>query len=116
MVAPERLSRSVRKTIEAGPNVLSVISYWEVMLKEMRGKLPGIGDPRSWWDTAVSDFAATSLPLRAEHITELHNLPLLHRDPFDRMLIAQALVEDLTLVTVDEHIPQYATKRFRVIR
>lgn len=116
MVTPERLSALVRKTIKSGRNVLSVITYWEVMLKAMRGKLPGLGDPRVWWDIALSDLAAVSLPLRPEHVTEIHNLLPHHHDPFDRVLIAQATIENLTLVTTDERIPQYAGERFRVIR
>ncbi len=47
------------------------------------------------------------LPVRAEHIIALENLPLHHRDPFDRMLVAQALVDQLTLLTVDKHLSRY---------
>ena len=58
------------------------------------------------WDS--SGFNPLSIKLR--HINEIQTLPLIHRDPFDRMLIAQAKVEDMTLVTSDRYIPQYPIK------
>lgn len=111
---PERLSRSARAAILRGENVLSVIVFWEVTLKAAKGKLD-VGDPRAWWEEALSALTATSLPLRPEHIAELHNIPSLHSDPFDRALIAQAASESLTLVTTDSEIRRYASDRVRVI-
>jgi PIN domain nuclease of toxin-antitoxin system len=96
--------------------VLSVVSYWEVTLKAAKGKLIDVGDPRAWWQTAVSDLAATVLPLRSAHVAEIWSLPSVHQDPFDRALIAQAMVEGLTLITTDEAIAQYAGQRLRVVR
>ncbi len=116
MSAPERLSPAVRRAVETGPNVLSVVSYWEVMLNAAKGKLVEVGDPRAWWETALSDFAATVLPLRSDHIAEVANLQEIHQDPFDRVLIAQATVEDLALVTMDGVIGEYAGERFRVVQ
>jgi PIN domain nuclease of toxin-antitoxin system len=111
---PERLSRAARRAIQSGANVLSVVSFWEVTLKAAKGKLE-VGDPRSWWRTALSDFAATALPLRAGHIAQIWDLPAVHQDPFDRALIAQAIVEGLVLVTTDEAISRYAGERLRVV-
>jgi PIN domain nuclease of toxin-antitoxin system len=91
-----------------------VICYWEVLLKNRKGKLD-IGDPRAWWPDALDKLAATPLPLRSDHISEIHNLQPIHNDPFDRVLIAQAIVEDLAVVTTDSYIPKYASERFRVI-
>ena len=108
------LTPAVRAAILAGPNFLSVVSFWEVMLKSMKGNLK-VGDPRSWWLEALEQLAATPLALRAEHIAEVYVLPLIHRDPFDRVLIAQATVGDLELVTTDSEIPRYASERFRVV-
>jgi PIN domain nuclease of toxin-antitoxin system len=116
MVRPENLSVAVREAVETGPNVLSTITYWEVLLKAMKGKLGEVGDPRVWWNTAVSDFAAMPLPVRPEHIAEVYELPPIHLDPFDRVLISQARVEDLTLLTTDQDIYRYAGNRLRVIR
>jgi PIN domain nuclease of toxin-antitoxin system len=50
------------------------VTFWEVTLKASRGKLD-VGDPRIWWETALGDLAATSLPLRAEHVAESQNVP-----------------------------------------
>jgi len=111
---PARLSRRVRKAVLTGPNHLSVVVYWEVLLKTMKGALD-VGDLRTWWLDALEQLAATPLVLRPEHVSEVSALPPLHKDPFDRMLIAQAMVEDLTLLTTDGEIPKYASDRFRVV-
>jgi PIN domain nuclease of toxin-antitoxin system len=64
---------------------------------------------------ALEQLAATPLFLRPEHVTGVHALPPIHKDPFDRVLIAQATVEDFTLLTTDGEIPRYASERFRVV-
>ena len=115
MSAPERLSAAIRAAVESGPNVLSVVSYWEVVLKSSRGKLVDVGDPRVWWETALSDFAATAMSLRSHHIAAICGLAPLHQDPFDRALVAQAIAEDLALVTTDRMISEYAGERLRVV-
>ena len=114
LTEPALLSPAARTALLAGPNVLSVVSFWEVLLKSMKGNLR-VGDPRSWWTDALDQLAATPLSLRAEHVAVVYTLPALHRDPFDRVLIAQATAEDLELVTTDREIPQYASARLRVI-
>ena len=85
-----------------------------MLLKSVKGKLD-VGDPRAWWPDALDKLAATSLPLRPDHISEVYNLEPIHQDPFDRVLVAQAKVEDLTLVTIDSDIPKYASARLRVL-
>ena len=115
MSAPERLSPAVRSSVEAGPNVLSVVSYWEVVLKSAKGKLE-VGNPRAWWEMALFDFAATSIPLRSIHVAEIYHLRPIHQDPFDRALIAQATMEDLALVTTDGVIGAYAGERLTVVQ
>jgi PIN domain nuclease of toxin-antitoxin system len=114
LTKPTRLSARVRRAIRAGPNVLSVIVYWEVSLKTMKGVL-SVGEPRTWWLDALDQLAATPLVLRPEHITAVHTLPPIHKDPFDRVLIAQATVERLTLLTTDGALPRYASERLRVV-
>jgi PIN domain nuclease of toxin-antitoxin system len=111
---PAGLSRRLRKAMLTGPNLLSVVVYWEVLLKTMKGALD-VGEPRTWWLDAVDQLAATPLVLRPEHVSEVYTLPPIHKDPFDRILIAQATVEDLTLLTTDGDISRYASDRFRVI-
>ena len=114
LTSPAKLSRRVRKAVLTGPNHLSVVAYWEVLLKTMKGALD-VGDPRTWWLDALDQLAATSLVLRPEHVSEVSTLPPIHKDPFDRVLIAQAMVEGLTLLTNDGEIARYASDRFRVI-
>lgn len=114
LAEPARLSAAARRAILAGPNVLSVVSFWEVMLKSMKGTLD-VGDPRDWWRDALDQLAARSLALRAEHVAGVYALPALHKDPFDRVLIAQAAVEDLDLVTTDAEVAGYAPAHARVI-
>jgi PIN domain nuclease of toxin-antitoxin system len=111
---PERLSSSIRSVVKRGPNVLSVISYWEVVLKSAKGKLD-VGNPLAWWRVALDDLSATPLPLRPDHIAEVHALPSIHQHPFDRALIAQAAVEGLTLVSVDQAVRAYGGERIRIL-
>jgi PIN domain nuclease of toxin-antitoxin system len=112
---PEALTSAMLKVVASGPNVLSLASYWEVMLKSMKGNLD-VGDPRLWWQEALEQLNARVLALKPEHIGAIHNLPPIHKDPFDRMLIAQATVEGLVLVSGDRNIARYASKSLRVIR
>jgi PIN domain nuclease of toxin-antitoxin system len=114
LTSPERISPAVRQAVERGPVFLSVVSYWEVLLKSMRGKL-NVGDPRAWWPDALNHLLATPLVLRPDHIAEIYKLHPIHQDPFDRVLIAQATIEDLALATTDSRIPKYAAGRFRVV-
>lgn len=111
---PDALSPAAREAILAGPNHLSVVSYWEVLLKSMKGALD-VGDPRAWWFDALEQLAATPLVLRPQHVAGVDGLPPIHKDPFDRMLIAQAAAEGLALVTTDSEIARYASKGLRVV-
>lgn len=106
---PERLSSRARGAVESGDNIVSVASYWEVVIKSQKGLLT-IADVPSWWRRAAELTAARVLPIRASHVTALAALPLLHKDPFDRILIAQAVAEGLRLVTSDEPMRQYAVQ------
>ena len=114
LTRPAALSARVRKAILKGPNVLSVVVYWEVVLKVIKGTLI-VGHPHAWWLDALDMLGATSLSVGPKHIEHVLGLPALHRDPFDRMLIAQASAEGLTLVTKDREILKYRTKRIRLI-
>jgi PIN domain nuclease of toxin-antitoxin system len=111
---PSRLAPAARRAILAGPNVLSVVSYWEVVLKSMKGNLD-VGDPQSWWRDALDQLAASPLALRAEHVAGVCELPPIHRDPFDRVLIAQAISEGLRLVSLDEAIHRYVSAGLRAV-
>ncbi len=110
-----RLPSAIRQAIEEGPGFLSVITYWEVMVKSMKGGLD-VGDPRQWWGETLDALGLLPLLYRPEHIAGLYDLPAIHQDPFDRALIAQAIVEDLILITNDATIVRYASERFRAIQ
>jgi PIN domain nuclease of toxin-antitoxin system len=76
---------------------------WEIVIKRALGK---VDIPAKWAD-ALADEPFRRMPLPWEHALEVRNLPDIHRDPFDRLLVAQAKVEDLTFVTGDTNIPRY---------
>jgi len=103
---PERLSSRARRLVEAGDNVVSVASYWEVVIKAQKGLL-SISDLGTWWRRATELTAARTLNIRPSHIAALAALPMLHKDPFDRILIAQAKAEGLPLVISDSLIGEY---------
>ena len=69
-----------------------------------------IADLATWWRRATELTAARVLPIRASHVTALAALPMLHRDPFDRILIAQAVAEGVDFVTNDEPISGYPVR------
>jgi PIN domain nuclease of toxin-antitoxin system len=103
---PERLPAKARRLVEAGENVVSVACYWEVVIKTQKGLL-SIGDLATWWRQATDLTSARILHIRPSHITALATLPLLHKDPFDRILVAQAKTEGLALVTNDGPTGEY---------
>lgn len=107
--SPERLSPRARRAVEGGDNVVSVASYWEIVIKTNKGLLT-IADTATWWRRATDLIAARVLPIRASHVTALSALPPLHKDPFDRILIAQAVAEGLDFVTSDEPIRAYPVR------
>ncbi len=111
---PIRLSAAIRSALLSGRNVISVVSYWEVMLKSMKGKLD-VEDPREWWSDTLRQLRAKPLALNAEHIAAVYALPALHQDPFDRILVAQARVGGLGLLTTDVQITAYAEFGLRIV-
>ena len=109
--APGKLSRRARRICESPPKPLlvSVVSLWELIALCEAGKLeiPAVGSTLPTW---LDRLNARALPLEAAHVLALYGLPLLHHDPFDRALLAQAGVELLTLVTRDEAMHRYPVK------
>ena len=86
---------------------LSVVSVWEASVKHHLGHLPLPAAPETYLPEQRRRHAITSLPLDEAHLGPLTTLPALHRDPFDRVLICQALAADLTIVTVDAAVRAY---------
>ncbi|MDB9303739.1 MULTISPECIES: type II toxin-antitoxin system VapC family toxin [Cyanophyceae] len=87
---------------------LSCISVWETTVKYQLGKLPLPESPEIYLPKQRQQHLITSLNLDEQSIAQLVNLPLLHRDPFDRILICQALQHDMTIVSVDSAIRAYS--------
>lgn len=86
---------------------LSVASVWEAVIKYALGKLPLPAPPAVYLPQQRAAHQIASLPIEEAVLAELAGLPTLHRDPFDRILISQALHHGLTLVTVDDAIRAY---------
>jgi PIN domain nuclease of toxin-antitoxin system len=100
-----QLSPKARSVIADPDNTvfLSAVVVWEIRLKQAIGKLKV---PRSFGEVLAGQ-PFSELPVTVAHANALVGLPAVHRDPFDRMLVAQATVERLTIVTRDDDIPRY---------
>ncbi|BAU08312.1 PIN domain nuclease [Fischerella thermalis CCMEE 5330] len=105
-----RLSADVRDAIRDSDNevYLSVVSIWESIVKYQLGKLPLPLSPEIYLPKQRERHQIANLDLDEGSVTQLTKLPLLHRDPFDRMLICQALQHKLTIATVDPEIIKYS--------
>jgi PIN domain nuclease of toxin-antitoxin system len=104
--APERLSRSAMSALRKSTAVreISVVSLTEIAVKETRGKLTFSNADAM---AGIADLRLRILPYAAEHAFRLFDLPTHHADPFDRQIIAQALVESIPVVTPDEAFKLY---------
>lgn len=107
--SPDKLAPSVRATLEGAEDlVLSVASVWEAAIKVELGKLAPPGGAAGARDEFVQQAGARELPIRSAHVLLAAQLPPHHKDPFDRLLVAQAQIEALTLVTADDRVRAYA--------
>jgi PIN domain nuclease of toxin-antitoxin system len=105
MLQSKQLDKNISNILEDPLNdvFLSVVTIWEIVIKKKSGKLKV---PKDWKETLLeSNFSI--LPIKISHTFETENLPLYHKDPFDRMLIAQAMAEECTLITDDSKIKKY---------
>jgi PIN domain nuclease of toxin-antitoxin system len=104
-----QLSADVRDAIRDPDNevYLSAISVWEILVKYQLGKLPLPEHPETYLPKQRDLHQILSLDLDESTVIQLAKLPLLHRDPFDRMLICQALQNGLTIATVDAAVRAY---------
>jgi PIN domain nuclease of toxin-antitoxin system len=92
---------------------VSAASAWEIAIKVALGKLTVPPDARRWLPEAVRDSQFTPLAITIEHATGVEHLPRHHADPFDRLLLAQAMAEQLTLVTADPLMEPYGVPLLR---
>ena len=93
--------------------VFSVASIWEVVIKHMLGRDDFRADPTTLRAGLLAN-GYTELPVASSHALEVGKLPPIHKDPFDRLLVAQAIVEEATLVTADSMVSQYPGSIFLV--
>ena len=107
---PDALPSGARAALEATSNqlFLSLVSPWEMQVKSALGKLKLDKPVVDLVQAELGRAAIQLLPIALDHIDALSRLPNHHRDPFDRMLVAQAIHEGLTLVTSDRNIAKYA--------
>jgi PIN domain nuclease of toxin-antitoxin system len=108
--ADARLPVGWRDTIRE-PNhevYLSVVSLWESILKYRLGKLPLPEPPERYLPAQRERHRIANLPLDEASVQRLATLPSVHRDPFDRMLICQAIAHELTIITIDDVFRSYA--------
>jgi PIN domain nuclease of toxin-antitoxin system len=109
LVAPERFSDPVREELE-DPGVeviLSAASAWEIAIKYALGKLPLPAPPSSYVPVRMKSSGTIGLPVEHVHALRVASLPDHHRDPFDRLLIAQATVEKLPILSADRQFEAY---------
>jgi PIN domain nuclease of toxin-antitoxin system len=109
ITAPEKISPRAQQVFYDNSNVLlvSLISLWEIVIKEQVGKLKLSLDLEQFVAEQERVNGVQVLPLEFGHLLKLADLPLHHNDPFDRALIAQAAAEGLTIVTRDAAFSQY---------
>lgn len=100
------LGAAARAALSGSPFTASAANLWELLLKSRK---PGalLADPLLWWEKYVVGPRIPTLAIRSRHIRKLAGLPELHKDPFDRILVAQALAEGLTLATKDSMLARY---------
>lgn len=105
---PRRLSKQARALIDNPDNELlfSAASLWEVAIKRGLGREDFKVDERLL-RRGLLDNEYRELPILSDHVVATEGLPLIHRDPFDRILVAQATVEGITLLTIDSLVSQY---------
>ena len=104
-----RLSQKAIEAFQDPANsiFLSAVSAWELILKQSKGKLRIAHAPKSFIRTQMARNRISPLPLGLNHVLRTKDLPPIHKDPFDRALIAQALEEDFALMTCDADIQEH---------
>jgi PIN domain nuclease of toxin-antitoxin system len=107
-----RSSRLAKQILKSDEHELyfSLVSLWEIAIKMKTGKLNALGSSVSYLRDEMEAYGIQLLPIRYEHILQLEMLPAHHSDPFDRLLIAQAITESLPILTHDRRFSAYPAK------
>jgi PIN domain nuclease of toxin-antitoxin system len=114
LIAKSRLNRRALQLLadDSAELYLSAASSWEITIKAGSGKLVLPERPSEFVVRAIQLMSLQGLDITHSHVAALERLPNYHRDPFDRMLIAQAQVEELVLLTADHNFEKYAVEMF----
>jgi PIN domain nuclease of toxin-antitoxin system len=104
-----QLSEVARRFISDGENelFLSAVSTWEIAIKCARGRLVLPENPGEYVANRMAIYRIQPLPIQISHTLRIYDLPDIHQDPFDRLLIAQSQMEDLPILTADTTIARY---------
>jgi len=107
--APSRFRETTRQLLRARTTTLyfSAASAWELAIKHALGKLSLPDTPAAYVEDRLRRTRVTPLPIAMPHALHVGGLPALHRDPFDRMLVAQAQIEKLAILTSDRQLAAY---------
>jgi len=105
-----KVSRRVRTLLPKADVWISVASVWEIVAKVQVGKLTLPSPVGEYLTAKLKENGVSVLPLMFDHVKRLEEIPLHHRDPFDRILVAQSLEEDLPLVTADPVFAKYPVR------
>lgn len=111
-VDPGRLNRRARELIGDASNeiLFSAASAWEIAIKSALGKLTLPESPAAWVSTRVASQGMIPLSIRLDHALAVSELPPLHRDPFDRLLVAQCRIEEVPILTADSRLGAYGVE------
>jgi PIN domain nuclease of toxin-antitoxin system len=112
-LTPKKLSRGAQRIFSNQDAViyLSIASIWEMAIKKGLGKLKLPMSLREFVDRSASEMKVFVLPASASHVLEVEFLPMHHSDPFDRLLISQSKLENLSIITSDDGFEAYGIKR-----
>jgi len=110
---PGKLGQTAIAILQDSANqlLLSSGTIWELSIKSGLGKLTLSPGFRQWMDRAITDLDLVVLPITLDHADRQAHLPWHHRDPFDRLLAAQALVENIPLISADAIFDEYSVTR-----
>lgn len=106
----DRLPLAITEALEDAAILVTPLSRAEIALKHALQKLPLPHAEPEFWRLLIERLDAQELPFTSSHAARLAAMPLHHRDPFDRMILAQALVEDLTVATTDAGFARYGVR------
>ena len=114
-VSPDRIEPGILPQLEDTSNalLLSAASSWEIAIKYVIGRLPLPVPPNEYVESRMAQSGTKGLPVQHRHALQVATLPMHHRDPFDRLLVAQAQIEKAFLVTSDRRLDPYDVERLR---